>query len=150
MRQREHVVDELLVLATQAGHTDAFEQLARRWHPRLLRHALRLTGDPDGAREAAQETWAVVARSISRLKDPACFGPWALRIAGRRCAVKLLTTDTLSHTIRWGVGAIFGWLAVMGGKTWYWMQTERVAMTREIKRVELLVAQLSRELSSDR
>lgn len=86
MRTREQVLDEMLVLAAQAGRTEAFERLARRWHPRLLRHALRLTGDPEGAREAVQEGWVAIAGGLRRLGDPASFGAWALRITGRRCA----------------------------------------------------------------
>jgi RNA polymerase sigma factor (sigma-70 family) len=86
VRTREQVVDELLVLAAQAREVRAFERLASRWHPRLLRHARRLTGDADGAREAVQEAWVAIARGLGRLADPAAFGAWALRITGRRCA----------------------------------------------------------------
>ena len=86
MRSRERIIDEMLVIAAQAGQVEAFDCLAARWHPRLLRHAWRLTGDPEGAHEAAQEAWMAVARGLWRLKDPACFGPWALRIVSRRCA----------------------------------------------------------------
>jgi DNA-directed RNA polymerase specialized sigma24 family protein len=86
MRSREQVVDELLVLGAQARQVEAFDRLAARWHPRLLRHAWRLTGDPEGAQEAVQEAWMAVARGLWRLKDPGCFGPWALRIVSRRCA----------------------------------------------------------------
>lgn len=86
MRSRERVIDEMLVLAAQARQVEAFERLAARWHPRLLRHAWRLTGDLEGAHEASQDAWIAVARGLWRLKDPACFGPWALRIVSRRCA----------------------------------------------------------------
>ncbi|KAA0219292.1 MAG: sigma-70 family RNA polymerase sigma factor [Planctomycetota bacterium] len=86
MRSREQVVAELLVLAAQAGDVDAFERLAVRWHPRLLQHAKRLTGDSEGAQEAVQEAWVAVARGLGQLKDPARFGPWAFRITSRRCA----------------------------------------------------------------
>jgi RNA polymerase sigma-70 factor (ECF subfamily) len=86
MRSRTRIVDELLVLAAQAGRVEAFELLAQRWHPRLLRHASRLTGDAEGAREAVQEAWLSIVRGLGRLHDPACFGAWALRITGRRCA----------------------------------------------------------------
>jgi len=85
MTSRERVVDEMLVLAAQAGETDAFDRLATRWYPRLLRHARRLTGDAEGAREAVQEAWVAIARGLGRLDDPARFGPWAFRITGRRC-----------------------------------------------------------------
>jgi RNA polymerase sigma factor (sigma-70 family) len=86
VRTRERVVDELLVLAAQAWDARAFERLASRWHPRLLRHAARLTGDADGAEDAVQEAWVAIARGLGRLADPAAFGAWALRITGRRCA----------------------------------------------------------------
>lgn len=86
MRSREQVVDEMLVLAAQDGRLDALELLAERWNPRLLRHARRLTDDADGAREAVQEAWLSIVRGLRRLNDPTCFGAWALRITGRRCA----------------------------------------------------------------
>ena len=86
MRTREEVIDDLLVLAAQAGDLAAFERLATRWHPRLFRHARRLTGDAEGARDAAEEAWVAIVRGLGRLRDPARFGPWALRITGRRCA----------------------------------------------------------------
>jgi len=86
MRSRRQVADEWLVLASQAGEVEAFERLAERWHPRMLRHARRLTLDAEGANEAVQDAWVAIARGLRRLRDPARFGPWALRITGRRCA----------------------------------------------------------------
>jgi RNA polymerase sigma-70 factor (ECF subfamily) len=86
MRSRDRVVDEMLVLAAQAGRAEAFERLARRWHPRLLRHARRLTGDAEAANDVVQEAWVAIAGGLLRLHDPASFGPWALCITGRRCA----------------------------------------------------------------
>jgi RNA polymerase sigma-70 factor (ECF subfamily) len=86
VRTRGDVVDDLLVLAAQAGDAAAFERLAARWHPRILRHARRLTRDADAAADIAQDTWMAVVRGLGRLRDPSRFGPWALRIAGRRAA----------------------------------------------------------------
>jgi RNA polymerase sigma-70 factor (ECF subfamily) len=86
VRTRGDVVDDLQVLACQAGDTSAFERLAARWHPRILRHARRLTGDADAASDVAQDTWIAVVRGLPRLRDPARFGAWALRIAGRGAA----------------------------------------------------------------
>jgi RNA polymerase sigma-70 factor (ECF subfamily) len=51
-----------------------------------LRHARRLTGDVEAANDVVQEAWVAIAGGILRLHDPASFGPWALRITGRRCA----------------------------------------------------------------
>jgi RNA polymerase sigma-70 factor (ECF subfamily) len=86
VRTRGDVVDDLLVLASQAGDASAFERLVARWHPRILRHARRLTGDADAASDVAQDTWIAVVRGLPRLRDPARFGAWALRIAGWRAA----------------------------------------------------------------
>jgi RNA polymerase sigma factor (sigma-70 family) len=86
VRTRERVVDELLVLSAQGHDVRAFELLAARWHPRLLRHAARLTGDADGARDVVQDAWVAIARGLGRLADSAAFGAWALRITDRRCA----------------------------------------------------------------
>lgn len=94
MRTRGQVVDEMLVLAAQAGETAAFERLARRWYPRLLRHAFRLTGDVEGSRDVVQDAWVSIARGLRRLRDPARFGPWALRITGRRCADWIASRQT--------------------------------------------------------
>lgn len=61
------------------------------------------------------------------------------------CGVRFLSTNDVPALIRWGAGLFVCLFAVMGGKNWYWMQMERLAMTREIKRVELLVAHLATE-----
>lgn len=74
MRTLANVVDEYLVLGAQQGQVEAFESLARRWHPRLLRHARRLTGETEGAQEAVQDAWLSIARGLARLQDPASFG----------------------------------------------------------------------------
>jgi RNA polymerase sigma-70 factor (ECF subfamily) len=86
MKSPGQILDEALVLAAQAGRAEAFEALAERWHPRLLRHARRLSDGPDAARDAAQEAWVAIAKGLPRLRDAACFGAWALRITTRRCA----------------------------------------------------------------
>ncbi|MBP7867002.1 MAG: sigma-70 family RNA polymerase sigma factor [Acidobacteria bacterium] len=86
MRSRNRIIEELLVLATQSGRAEAFARLAELWHPRMMRYALRLTSDREGAREAVQDAWMAVARGLMRLQDPACFAPWALCIVRSRCA----------------------------------------------------------------
>ena len=63
--------------------------LARRWQKKLIAHAWRLTGDADGARDAAQEGWIEIVRGISRLKDERAFATWAYRIVSRRCAKQI-------------------------------------------------------------
>lgn len=86
MDQRHGIVDGLLVIAARGGDIGAFERLAARWHPRLLRHARRLTCSGDGARDVVQDAWVAIVRGLGRLHDPATFGAWALSITGRRAA----------------------------------------------------------------
>ena len=85
-RGPDRVLDEYLVLSAQAGSAVALDALARRWTPRLLRHAQHLLGSAEQARDAAQETWLAIVRGIRRLDDPARFPGWAYAIASRKCA----------------------------------------------------------------
>lgn len=68
------------------GDREAFDRLYRRWHPRLLRHALRLTGDAEDARDVMQDAAMALVRNIHRLRDPDQFGPWAYTIVRNRTA----------------------------------------------------------------
>ncbi len=82
--------DEYLVVSSQAGSRAAFEELARRWMPRLVRYTARALGrnaeSPEAVREIVQETWVAVVRGLRRLKDPAAFPAWIYAIAARKCA----------------------------------------------------------------
>lgn len=84
MRTRKDIVDELLVLRTQSGDVASLDMLARRWHPKLLRHAIRLTGEFEGGADVAQDAWVAIVRSLRRLQDPARFRAWAYRIVTRK------------------------------------------------------------------
>ena len=92
VRQPEHIYDELLVLDCQRGDQAALKELVGRWQKRLGRRgrrgrfALRLTGDPDAAADALQESWMASVRGIGRLDDPASFRAWAYRIVANKCA----------------------------------------------------------------
>ncbi len=52
----------------------------------------------------------------------------------------------LRDMMRWGAVFFFCVMAVIANKTWSWMEMERNAITREIKRLELQVASLAAEL----
>src|SRR4051812_25066762 len=86
---RARILDEYLVVSARAGDRRAFDLLARRWHPKLVAHAWRLTGDGEIAREAAQEGWIEIVRGLARLRDERAFPAWAYRIVSRRCAAQI-------------------------------------------------------------
>lgn len=85
-RSAERIYDEYLVLGCQAGDEEAFAELARRWHPRLVRRAVALLGNLADAEDAAQEALMAIARSIRGLEDPTRFASWAFRILARRAS----------------------------------------------------------------
>ena len=68
------------------GDVRAFDLLYRRWHPKLLRLAVRLTGNMDEGRDVMQEAALTISRDIHKLRDPARFSAWAYTIVRRRAA----------------------------------------------------------------
>lgn len=92
----ERLLDEYLVLLSQAGSTDAMDGLARRWTPRLLRYAARVLGGSRGsaetARDVVQDTWVGAIRGLRGLRDPAQFPAWIYGIATRKCADAIRTS----------------------------------------------------------
>jgi len=85
-RDGDRVHDEFLVASARSGDRAAFNELARRWEKRLVRHAWRLVGEAEAARDIAQEAWAAIASGLRRLDDSAAFPAFAFRIVSRRAA----------------------------------------------------------------
>ena len=85
-RDPARLLDEYLVASARAGDRAAFEQLAARWQKRMILHAWRLLGDGEAARDAVQDAWADIVRSLPTLEDAATFPAWSMKIVTRRCA----------------------------------------------------------------
>lgn len=83
---RQRAEDDYLVVAAQTGDRSAFARLVRRWHGRLLAHALRLTRRRDIAEDAVQAAWVEIIRGLPSLRDERAFPAWAYRIVTRRLA----------------------------------------------------------------
>ena len=66
------------------------------------------------------------------------------------CAIRFLGTDHVPTMLRWFAGLIFCLLAVMANKTWSWMEMQRIAISREVKRLELAVAHLAARRPEER
>lgn len=84
-RDSERIYDEYLVSAAITGERPALSRLAGRWQPRLYRHAWRVLGDAERAKDIVQEAWVEILRGIGRLDDVVAFPAWAYRIVTRRC-----------------------------------------------------------------
>lgn len=84
VQSADRIFEQWLVLQSQSGNREALRILIRRWNTRLVRHAMRYTKDLEGAKDTAQESWIAIVRNLDSVKDPAGFGAWALKIAGRK------------------------------------------------------------------
>ncbi len=92
-RNSETILDEYLLAAARTGDRPAWQRLVARWQPRLLRHAWRLLGDVERARDAVQDAWLEILRNLGRLDDLAAFPAWAYQIVTRRCQRLFRGTD---------------------------------------------------------
>jgi RNA polymerase sigma-70 factor (ECF subfamily) len=90
-RGPEQVLDEYLVVLSQAGSEPALRALVARWSPRLFRYVARTLDGVEGAEDVAQDTWVSAVRGLPRLRDPASFSGWLYGIATRRCADAIRT-----------------------------------------------------------
>jgi len=79
-------LDEItpLALAAQAGDREALEQLCRRLRGPVYRLALRFTGQPADAEDAAQEVLVRLVTHLSSYEGRARFTTWAYTVAVRQ------------------------------------------------------------------
>ena len=83
--ETERALDGYLIALVQGGSREAFDRLAHRWTPKLVRYATRVQGRPELARDIVQETWIAAIRGMKRLDDPSRFPAWIYSIAHRKC-----------------------------------------------------------------
>jgi hypothetical protein len=62
------------------------------------------------------------------------------------CLVEFFDATEVQHMIGWAMGVITGTFMIGFTKIWFWMEMQRIAITREVKRVELLSARLIQKL----
>jgi hypothetical protein len=63
------------------------------------------------------------------------------------CTVQFFNTDITNELIKWGIGGIVFLLGVSMLKMFAWMQMDKNALLRELKRLELQVSSLATKLS---
>jgi len=79
------MTDAELVRLARDGHASAYEQLVRRWSPRVLAVCRARVGQPSAAEDLAQEALLRSVQHLSALADPARFGAWLRGIAVHVC-----------------------------------------------------------------
>jgi RNA polymerase sigma-70 factor (ECF subfamily) len=83
-----------------AGDADAFVLVVERHQERLLRLCERLLGDPEEARDAAQEVFLKAYRKAAGVKPQGQVYTWLYRIAVNHCLNKL-RRRRLVRFLRW-------------------------------------------------
>ena len=63
------------------------------------------------------------------------------------CTVQFFNTDNTNELIKWGLGGVVFLLGVSMLKVFAWMQMDKNALLRELKRLELQVSSLSGKIS---
>jgi len=92
------VPDDELVRRVQAGNTEAFEELVRRYERKVYNITYRLMGNEQDASEALQDAFLRAYRFIGKFQFKSSFFTWLYRIATNVSLSKLRRRDKL-HTI---------------------------------------------------
>ncbi|UCF80658.1 MAG: sigma-70 family RNA polymerase sigma factor [Acidobacteriota bacterium] len=72
---------EFSVRRAQRGDREAFEELVRRFEAKVFSIALKMTADPNDAKDVVQEVFLRVFRSLRTFDAARNFGVWLARIA---------------------------------------------------------------------
>jgi RNA polymerase sigma factor (sigma-70 family) len=83
-RNKQAVLQELLVLRCIRGESRAFEELIREWEERLFYYIRRLVANEEDAWDVLQQTWMRAFKGIKTLNTPERLPIWLYQIA--RCA----------------------------------------------------------------
>jgi hypothetical protein len=126
MTRTAHDIDD--VIRTVLGQADA--ELADRFRE-----------------QSSTELLAEAFRSRNRrLAIGGAVATLVLFLAGIFCGVRFLQATDQRAMLLWGGGLLLCFGAVTALKIWYWLEMNRLALTRDIKRVELRVTQLAQAL----
>jgi RNA polymerase sigma-70 factor (ECF subfamily) len=77
------IADEVLMERYVGGDAAAFEELFRRYEPRVFSYFLRRTGSPDRAQDLYQDLFLRIHRARDTYDSRRSFSPWFFQIAHR-------------------------------------------------------------------
>ncbi|WP_413205858.1 RNA polymerase sigma factor [Rhodospirillum sp. A1_3_36] len=75
--------EEALLATVARGDVAAFEQIHRRYFPKLMHFAKRITGSPEAAEEIANDTLMIIWRTADRFEGRSKASSWIFGIAYR-------------------------------------------------------------------
>jgi RNA polymerase sigma-70 factor (ECF subfamily) len=83
--------DEVLVKRLKAGDDAAFEELVRKYSPALLRVTRRFMRSEEDARDALQDAFVSIYRSIGKFEANSRLSTWLHRVAVNSSLMRLRT-----------------------------------------------------------
>lgn len=85
LNQYDSEPDEALIRRFQSGDETAFNQLVLRYQAMVLRVAYKTLQQEEDAKDAAQEIFLKIYRSLAGFKPEARFSTWVYRITVNQC-----------------------------------------------------------------
>jgi RNA polymerase sigma-70 factor (ECF subfamily) len=82
-KTRADLADEVLVVAAILGDLEAFNELALRYRPAVVRLAQTIIGRND-AEDVAQDALLLAFKALPSIEDPARFAAWLMAITRNR------------------------------------------------------------------
>lgn len=67
------------------GHTEAYADLVRQYHKRVMGYCFSMLADHSEAEEAAQDVFVKAYRSLGKFKGDSSFSTWLYRITANHC-----------------------------------------------------------------
>lgn len=96
--EKEEITDRVLVERTQRGDPTAFDELVRRYQPRLLGMLYNMTSNQSDAWDLAMEAFEKAYRSIHSFRLDAEFYTWLYRI-GFNLTVNYIKRNKHRHNL---------------------------------------------------
>jgi RNA polymerase sigma-70 factor (ECF subfamily) len=81
MSDHDQASDEELVSRYVRGEQRAFDDIVQRYHRRVYAIALRMTGNPEDARDVCQDVFINAMRALRRFRGDAMLSTWFHRVA---------------------------------------------------------------------
>ncbi len=86
--KREQDKDRNLIKAINAGRSDLFHQLVKRYQHKLYNFGLRMCGNKHDAEDMVQDTFLNVFRFLNDFRHESKFKNWLYKIAASACLQK--------------------------------------------------------------
>ena len=126
MSRSNSEIDDLIREALGDADSDAFDDLGTQSMVALLAETFR----------GRHRRWAIGGAVVNL----------ALFSAAIVSGVRFIRADDQRTMLLWAAAMLLCFGAVTAIKIWYWLEMNRLAITREVKRLELQVVQIAQKL----